>query len=92
VWGFELPVALQLGREIAQNAIYWIEDWRLDNVSCTTGERQHVGRWSERLQSAGAMGKCCCVYVIELTDEAKMLKKVQEANPKDNPRMKCVYV
>ena len=92
VWGCDLMAALQLGREFAQNAVYWIEDGKLDVVSCATGERQHVGFWSERLQTAGERDKCCCVYVIELTDEAKTVKKVQEANPNANPRMRCIYV
>jgi Protein of unknown function (DUF3293) len=92
VWGCDLPAALQLGSEFAQTAIYWIEDGKLDVVSCASGERQHVGLWSERLQTAGERDKCCCVYVIELTDEAKTVKKVQEANPNANPKMKCIYV
>ena len=52
VWGCNLPAALQLGREFAQNAIYWIEDGTIDVVSCSTVERQHVGLWSERLQTS----------------------------------------
>jgi hypothetical protein len=56
VWGCDLMVALQLGREFAQNAIYWIEDGKLDVVSCSTGQRQQVGLWSERLQTAGETG------------------------------------
>ena len=47
-----LPAAVQLGREFAQYAIYWIEDGELDFVSCSTGERQLVGLWSERLQTS----------------------------------------
>jgi len=92
VWGCDLPAALQLGRDFAQNAIFWVVDGKLDVVSCTTGERQHVGLWSERLQTAGERDKGCCVYVIELTDEAKTVKKVKEANPQANAKMKCVYV
>lgn len=52
VWGCDLPAALQLGREFAQNAIYWIEDGKLDVVRCVTGERQRVGVWSDRLQTS----------------------------------------
>jgi hypothetical protein len=92
VWGCDLPAALQLGREFAQNAIYWVEKGRLDVVSCSTGEREHVGLWSERLQTHGERDKCCCVYVIELADEARTVKRVREANPNANPKMKCVYV
>ena len=33
--GYDLPVALQRGREIPQNAIFWIEGGRLDVVSCS---------------------------------------------------------
>ena len=92
VWGCDLAAALQLGREFAQNAIFWVVDGKLDVVSCTTGERQHVGLWSERLQTAGERDKNCCVYVIELADEAKTVKKVQDANPKAKAKMTCVYV
>jgi hypothetical protein len=92
VWGCDLPAALQLGREFAQNAIYWVEKGRLDVVSCSTGEREHVGLWSERLQTPGERDKCCCVYVIELSDETRSVKRVREANPSANPKMKCVYV
>ena len=52
VWGCDLSTALRLGTEFAQNAIYWIEDGKLDVVSCATGDRQHVGLWSERLQTS----------------------------------------
>jgi hypothetical protein len=92
VWGCDLPAALQLGREFAQNAIYWVKKGRLDVVSCSTGEREFVGLWSERLQTPNERGKCCCVYVIELSDEARTVKKVWEANPNANPKRKCVYV
>ena len=92
VWGCDLPLALQLGREFAQNAIYWIEDGKLDVVSCATGERQHVGLWSERLSKAGEKPKLCRVYVIKLEDAVRKDKKVREANPDANPKMKCVYV
>ena len=50
IWGCDLQAALSLGREFAQNAIYWVEAGRLDVVSCSTGEREHVGLWSERLR------------------------------------------
>jgi hypothetical protein len=50
IWGCDLQAALHLGRDFAQNAIYWIENRRLDVVSCSTGERKHVGPWSERLK------------------------------------------
>ena len=92
VWGCDLSLALQLGREFAQNAIYWIEDGGLDVVSCSTGERQRGGLWDERLQTSAGRAKCCCLYVIELADEARTVKRFQEANPKANPKMKCVYV
>jgi hypothetical protein len=92
VWGCDLPAALQLGREFAQNAIFWVEEGRLDVVSCSTGEREYVGLWSERLQTQGERDKCCLVYVIELSDEARSVKRVREANPNANPKMKCVYV
>lgn len=92
VWGCDLSTALRLGTEFAQNAIFWIEDGRLDVVSCSTGERQHVGLWSERLQTSEDRAKSCCLYVIELADEARTIKRVREANPNANPKMKCVYV
>jgi hypothetical protein len=92
VWGCDLIAALQIGREFAQNAIFWIEDGRVDVVSCANGERQHVGFWSERLQTSVDRARCCCLYVIELADEARSVKRVQEANPNANPKMKCVYV
>jgi hypothetical protein len=50
VWGCELDTATQLGREFAQNAIYWVEGGQLDVVSCSSAEREHVGLWSERLR------------------------------------------
>jgi hypothetical protein len=92
IWGCDLQAALSLGREFAQNAIYWVENGRLDVVSCSTGEREYVGLWSERLQTPGERDKCCCVYVIELSDEARTVKRVMEANPNANPKMKCIYV
>lgn len=92
VWGCDLTAATQLGREFAQNAIFWIEGGVLDVVSCANGERQHVGLWSERLQTARERDMCCCVYVIELADEARTVRRVKEANPNANPKMKCVYV
>ncbi|MBU3665986.1 MAG: DUF3293 domain-containing protein [Chthoniobacterales bacterium] len=92
VWGCGLQDALNLGREFAQNAIYWIEGGKLDVVSCSTGERQHVGFWSERLLTSADRARCCCLYVIELADEARSVRRVQEANPNANPKMKCVYV
>jgi len=92
VWGCDLPAALRLGSEFAQNAIYWIEDGRLDVVSCATGTRQHVGVWSELLQTSADRAKCCCLYVIELAEEARTVKRVSEANLNANPKMKCVYV
>jgi hypothetical protein len=92
IWGCNLQAALSLGREFAQNAIYWVEKGRLDVVSCSTAEREYVGLWSERLQTPGERDKCCCVYVIELSDEARTVKRVMEANPNANPKMKCVYV
>jgi hypothetical protein len=92
VWECDLQAALSLGREFAQNAIYWVEDGRLDVVSCSTGEREHVGLWSERLRTKGERDNCCCVYVIELSGEARTVKRVMKANPNANPKMKCVYV
>jgi hypothetical protein len=92
IWGCNLQAALNLGCEFAQNAIYWVEKGRLDVVSCSTGEREYVGLWSERLQTLGERDKCCCVYVIELSDEARTVKRVMEANPNANPKMKCIYV
>ena len=92
VWGCDLSTALRLGTEFAQNAIFWIERGELDVVSCSTGERQKVGLWSERLQTSADSAKCCCLYVIELADEARTVKRVREANPNANPKMKCVYV
>ena len=92
VWGCDLPAAIQLGREFAQNAIFWIEEGKLDVVSCATGTRQHVGLWSELLQTSADRAKCCCLYVIELAEEARTVKRVREANPNANPKMKCVYV
>jgi hypothetical protein len=92
IWGCDLPAALQLAREFAQNAIYWIENGRLDVVSCTTGERQYVGLWSDRLLKAGQPSRNCCLYVIELAEDVRTVKKVREANPNANPKMKCVYV
>ena len=92
VWGCDLPAAIQLGREFAQNAIFWIEEGKLDVVSCATGTRQHVGLWSELLQTSADRAKCCCIYVIELAKEARTVKRVREANPNANPKMKCVYV
>jgi hypothetical protein len=50
VWGCELDAATQLGREFAQNAIYWVEEGQLDVVSCSSAEREHVGLWLERLR------------------------------------------
>lgn len=92
VWGCDLPAALNLGREFTQNAIYWVEKGRLDVVSCSTGEREYVGLWSERVQTPGERDKCCSVYVIELSDEARSVKRVMKANPNANPKMRCVYV
>lgn len=92
VWCCDLPGAVQLGREFAQNAIFWIEEGKLDVVSCATGTRQYVGLWSELLQTSADMAKCCCLYVIELAEEARTVKRVREANPNANPKMKCVYV
>ena len=92
VWGCDLPAAIQLGREFAQNAIFWIEEGKLDVVNCATGTRQHVGLWSERLQTSADRVKSCCLYVIELAGEARTIKRVREANPNANPKMKCVYV
>lgn len=92
VWGCDLSTALRLGTEFAQNAIFWIERGELDVVSCSTGERQNVGLWSERLQTSADRAKCCCLYVIELADEARTIKRVKEANPNANPKMKCLYV
>ena len=91
VWGCDLPAAIQLGREFAQNAIFWREEGKLDVVSCATGTRQHVGLWSELLQTSADRAKCC-IYVIELAEEARTVKRVREANPNANPKMKCVYV
>jgi Protein of unknown function (DUF3293) len=92
VWGCDLGVALDLGKQFSQDAIFWIETGRLDVVSCATSERQYVGLWSERLQTSADMAKCCCLYVIELSDEARAVKRVREANLNANPKMKCVYV
>ena len=92
VWGCDLPAAIQLGREFAQNAIFWIEEGKLDVVNCATGTRQHVGLWSELLQTSADRAKCCCLYVIELAEEARTVKRVREVNPNANPKMKCVYV
>ena len=92
VWGCGLATALDLGRQFNQDAIFWAEEGRLDVVSCATGTRQHVGLWSELLQSSADRVKSCCLYVIELADEARTIKRVREANPNANPKMKCVYV
>ena len=92
IWGCDLAVALELGKQFSQDAIFWIEAGRLDVVSCSTGTRQHVGLWSERLQTSADRAKCCCLYVIELAEEAQTVKRVREANPNANPKMKCVYV
>jgi hypothetical protein len=91
-WGCDLGVALDLGKQFSQDAIFWVETGRLDVVSCITGEREHVGLWSERLQTSADRAKSCCLYVIELADEARTIKRVREANPDANPKMKCVYV
>ena len=92
VWGCDLGVALDLGKQFSQHAIFWVENGKLDVVSCITGEREHEGLWSERLREPGEKPKLCCVYVIELAGEARTIKRVREANPNANPKMKCVYV
>jgi hypothetical protein len=92
VWGCGLAGALDLGRQFNQDAIFWVEDGRLDVVSSATGERQHVALWAQRLRSRGQRSKCCRVYVIELADEARTVGKVKKANPHANPKMKCLYV
>lgn len=92
VWGCGLATALDVGRQFNQDAIFWAEEGRLDVVSCATGERQHVARWTERLRSRGERRKCCCVYAIELADEVRMVRRVKKANPHANPKMKCLYV
>jgi len=92
VWGCDLPAAIQLGREFAQNAIFWIEKGKLDVVSCATGKRQNVALWTQRLRSRGQRSKSCRVYVIELADKVRMVRRVKKANPHANPKMKCLYV
>ena len=92
IWGCDLRLALDLGKQFSQDAIFWIEDGRLDVVSCSTGERQHAALWPERLSRAGEKPKLCSVYVIKLEDTVRKEKKVREANPDANPKMKCVYV
>lgn len=92
VWGCDLRVALDFGKQFSQHAIFWVENGKLDVVSCSTGEREHAGLWSERLSKAGEKPKLCCVYVIKLEDAVRKEKKVREANPDANPKMKCVYV
>jgi len=92
LWGCGLAAALDLGRQFNQDAIFWVQDGRLDVVSCATGERQHVALWTQRLRSRGERSKCCRVYVIELAGEARTVRKVKKANPHANPKMKCLYV
>jgi hypothetical protein len=92
IWGCDLSAALELGSQFNQDAIFWVEDGRLDVVSCATGERQHVALWAQRLRSRGQRSKCCRVYVIELADKARTVGKVKKANPHANPKMKCLYV
>ena len=92
IWECDLRLALDLGKQFSQDAIFWIEDGRLAVVSCSTGERQHAGLWSERLSRAGEKSKLCRVYVIKLEDAVRKENKVREANPDANPKMQCVYV
>lgn len=49
-WDLSLDEAVEIGREFQQNAIFWIDEGRIEVASCENGERKFVGMWEERFR------------------------------------------
>jgi hypothetical protein len=90
-WNLSLKEAIEIGREFQQNAIFWIDDGRIDVVSCENGERKFVGKWEERFR-LWSDKPTCRIYVIRLDPEVRKAKRFRDANTLASEDAECLYV
>lgn len=90
-WNLSLDEAMEIGREFQQNAIFWIDEGRIEVVSCENGERKFVGMWGERFR-LWSDKPTCRIYVIRLDPEVRKAKRFRDANPSALENAECLYV
>lgn len=90
-WNLSLDEAMEIGREFQQNAIFWIDDGRIEVVSCANGERMFVGMWGERFR-LWSDKPAYRIYVIRLDPEVRKAKRFRDANPSTCDDAECLYV
>lgn len=90
-WNLSLDEAMEIGREFQQNAIFWIDEGRIEVVSCENGEKKFVGMWGERFR-LWSDKPTCRIYVIRLDTEVRKAKRFRDANPSASEDAECLYV
>ena len=90
-WNLSIEEAMEIGREFQQNAIFWIDEGRIEVVSCANGERKFVGKWEERFR-LWSDNPTCRIYVIRLDPEVRKAKRFRDANPLTLEDAECLYV
>jgi hypothetical protein len=90
-WNLSLEEAMEIGREFQQNAVFWIDDGRIEVVSCENGERKFVGNWEERFR-LWSEKPTCRIYVIRLDPQVRRAKRFRDANPSAREDAECLYV
>jgi len=88
---FEAEVAVAMGREFRQRAVFWVERGRIEVVSCENGERKFVGLWEERFR-LWSDKPGYRIYVIRLESEVRKAKRFRVANPLAREDAECLYV
>jgi hypothetical protein len=91
IWGCNQGDVVDLGSQFQQHAIFWIEQGRIEVISCTTGERQFVALWSERIRRWRDR-PTCRIYVIRLDQSVAKVKRFRERNLHCSETTVCLYV
>lgn len=91
VWNLSLGEALEIGREFRQRAVFWVENEKIEVVSCESGERKFAGLWKERFR-LWSDKPAYRIYVIRLESEVRKAKRFRVANSSARGDAECLYV
>ena len=83
-WGAEISLedACRLGREFEQDAIYWVDNDRLELIGLKTPGRETLGSWQSRVQPFALpyftlyLGSCPPQHRFDPADEARVRDSV----------------
>ena len=91
VAGIKLSQAIELGRRFQQNAIFTVENDRVNVVGCISQAQQVVGRFSQRVFQPEDE-PLYRIYVIPLKETVLKVKRFRVANPQHQQGKPCFYV